>query len=247
MDKIKRLQELYIEFNKLKFSGEDVVSEIRAEINDIELQILKEEIFPKAMEELANRLSVMRCTIDFSFQYDGKGTIDYSFCKSDSMSLIRDKVEGHFLETNIQQIKQIVREPRLQRITKAPSSYSRQTAVEYDSGIDASQTKSKLSPWDFKQYLEKVNKLSGGDSYTNSSINVYTSVTQSKYIRSKIEKYVVSGILYDLVDLSVLMNLMDDIMKDVAEDITPNSTLMAIKLYIQMLNDKELLVQSDDL
>lgn len=36
-------------------------------------------------------------------------------------------------------------------------------------------------------------------------------------------------------------------MKDVAEDITPNSTLMAIKLYIQMLNDKELLVQSDDL
>ena len=83
MDKIKRLQELYIEFNKLKFSGEDVVSEIRAEINDIELQILKEEIFPKAMEELANRLSVMRCTIDFSFQYDGKGTIDYSFCKSD--------------------------------------------------------------------------------------------------------------------------------------------------------------------
>lgn len=104
MDKIKRLQELYIEFNKLKFSGEDVVSEIRAEINDIELQILKEEIFPKAMEELANRLSVMRCTIDFSFQYDGKGTIDYSFCKSDSMSLIRDKVEGHFLETNIQQI-----------------------------------------------------------------------------------------------------------------------------------------------
>lgn len=43
------------------------------------------------------------------------------------------------------------------------------------------------------------------------------------------------------------MNLMDDIMKDVAEDITPNSTLMAIKLYIQMLNDKELLVQSDDL
>ena len=69
----------------------------------------------------------------------------------------------------------------------------------------------------------------------------------SKYIRSKIEKYVASGILYDLVDLSVLMKLMDDIMKDVAENITSNSTLMAIKLYIQMLNDKGLLVQSDDI
>lgn len=175
-------------------------------------------------------------------RHESNTEISYEEKDSDLTIRIANPKEDFF-----QQIKQIVREPRLQRITKAPSSYSRQTAVEYDSGIDASQTKSKLSPWDFKQYLEKVNKLSGGDSYTNSSINVYTSATQSKYIRSKIEKYVVSGILYDLVDLSVLMNLMDDIMKDVAEDITPNSTLMAIKLYIQMLNDKELLVQSDDL
>ena len=55
MDKIIRLQELYSELDKLKLSGEDVVAEIRAEINDIELQILKEEIFPKAMGELASR------------------------------------------------------------------------------------------------------------------------------------------------------------------------------------------------
>ena len=305
MDKIKRLQELYSELDKLKLSGEDVVAEIRAEINDIELQILKEEIFPKAMGELANLLSAMRCTVDFSFQYDGKGIIDYSFCKSDSMSLIRDKVEGHFSETKVQLTKQITREPRLSKrennnirievysersiavygdtkalsdqfkehggyfnpylrggagwvfskrreqevreiIANAPSP-SKRASVEYNKDIDASKTVSKLSPWEFKEYLENVDKLNGRGGYTTSSINVYTSATRSKYIRSKIEKYVASGILYDLVDLSVLMRLMDDIMKDVAENITSNSTLMAIKLYIQMLNDKGLLVQSDDI
>lgn len=305
MDKIIRLQELYSELDKLKLSGEDVVAEIRAEINDIELQILKEEIFPKAMGELANLLSAIRCTVDFSFQYDGKGIIDYSFCKSNSMSLIRDKVEGHFSGTKVQPTKQIAREPRLSKrennnirievysersiavygdtkalsdqfkehggyfnpylrggagwvfskrreqevreiIANAPSP-SKRASVEYNKDIDASKTVSKLSPWEFKEYLENVDKLNGRGGYTTSSITVYTTATRSKYIRSKIEKYVSSGILYDLVDLSVLMKLMDDIMKDVAEKITSSSTLMAIKLYIQMLNDKGLLIQSDDI
>lgn len=305
MDKIKQLQELYFELDKLKLSGEDVVAEIRAEINDIELQILKEEIFPKAMRELANILSAMRCSVDFSFQYDGKGIIDYSFCKSDSMSLIRDKVEGHFSDAKVPLTKQITREPKLSKrendnirievysersfavygdtkalsdkfkehggyfnlylrggagwvfskrrekeireiIANAPNP-SKRAAIEYNKEIDASKTVSKLSPWEFKEYLENEDKTNGRGGYTTSSINVYTTATRSKYIRSKIEKYVSSGILYDLVDLSVLMKLMDDIMKDVAEKITSSSTLMAIKLYIQMLNDKGLLIQSDDI
>lgn len=305
MEKIKRLQELYSELDKLKFSGEDVVAEIRAEINDIELQILKEEIFPKAMGELANLLSAMRCTVDFSFQYDGKGIIDYSFCKSDSMSLIRDKVEGHFSETIFQQMKQIVqeqvlakkdgdsirievysdrsfavygntialadqfkehggyfnqylrggagwvfsnhREQEIRDIIANTLNPKRRAAIEFNKNIDASKTVSKLSPCEFKEYLENIDKISGIGGYTTSSINVYTTATRSKYIRSKIVKYAESGILYDLVDLSVLMKLMDDIMKDVANNITSNSTLMAIKLYIQMLNDKGLLVQPDDI
>ena len=40
MDKIKRLQELYLELDNFQISGEDVVAEIRAQINDLELQIL---------------------------------------------------------------------------------------------------------------------------------------------------------------------------------------------------------------
>lgn len=40
MDKIKRLQELYFELDKLILLGEDVVAEIRSEINDLKLYIL---------------------------------------------------------------------------------------------------------------------------------------------------------------------------------------------------------------
>lgn len=93
MENLDRLNDLYSKLDELKASGEDVVAEIRAEINNIELKELKEFIFPKAMRELANLLSVFQCTLDFSFQYDGNGVIDYSFCKSGSMSLIRDKAE----------------------------------------------------------------------------------------------------------------------------------------------------------
>ena len=193
------------------------------------------------MGELANLLSAMRCTVDFSFQYDGKGIIDYSFCKSNSMSLIRDKVEGHFSGTKVQPTKQIAREPRLSKRENNNiriEVYSERSIAVYGD--------TKAISDQFKEHGGYFNPyLRGG--YASSSINGYTSATRSKYIRSKSEKYVASGILYDLVDLSVLMKLMDDIMKDVAENITSNSTLMAIKLYIQMLNDKGLLVQSDDI
>lgn len=298
MDKIKRLQKLYLELDRLKDSGEDVVAEIRAEINDIELQILKEEIFPKAMGELANLLSSMRCAVDFSFQYDGKGIIDYSFCKSDSMSLIRDKVEVHSSENKVQQTKQNICEPRLPRgdndniriadysersiavygNTKALSDkfkehggfynpylrggagwvfskhreqevrqiiagildISKQSVDECDKYIIASRTVSKLSPRLFKKYLEDIGKASG--SYSISAISSYASATRSKYIYKKILKYNTSGLLYDLVDFQVLMKLMDDIKKDIVNNTASNETLMAIKLYIQMLNDKGRLV-----
>ncbi len=96
MSNISKLQKLYNELNRLKESGEDVVADIRAEINNLELLILKDEVFPKAMLELANQLSAFRCTVDSSFQFDGNGVIDYTFCKSGTMSLIREKLKGEY-------------------------------------------------------------------------------------------------------------------------------------------------------
>lgn len=44
---ISKLKELYESLDRLKEGGEDVVAEIRKEINNIELQYLKEDVLPE--------------------------------------------------------------------------------------------------------------------------------------------------------------------------------------------------------
>ena len=93
----EKLKELYQSLDRLKASGEDVIAEIRREINNIELQYLKDNLFPEIMKIIGERISWLRCTIDMSLQFDGDKQIDYSFCKSGSIVFVRDKYEcnGH--------------------------------------------------------------------------------------------------------------------------------------------------------
>lgn len=90
---ILKLKELYESLDRLKESGEDVVAEIRKEINNIELQYLKEDVFPEMMKTLNRKISWLRCSIDMSLQFDGEKQLDYSFCKSGSTVFVRDKYE----------------------------------------------------------------------------------------------------------------------------------------------------------
>ena len=76
----EKLKELYQSLDRLKASGEDVIAEIRREINNIELQYLKDNLFPEIMKIIGERISWLRCTIDMSLQFDGDKQIDYSFC-----------------------------------------------------------------------------------------------------------------------------------------------------------------------
>lgn len=92
-EKLSKLQSLYAELDKFQASGEDVVADVRAEINNLELQYLKEVVLPRISKPLGNCLSGLRCSIDFSIQFDGEKTLDYSVCTSGSTMLIRDKVE----------------------------------------------------------------------------------------------------------------------------------------------------------
>lgn len=80
---ILKLKELYESLDRLQESGEDVVAEIRKEINNIELQYLKEDVFPEMMKTLSRKISWLRCSVDMSLQFDGEKQLDYSFCKSD--------------------------------------------------------------------------------------------------------------------------------------------------------------------
>ena len=90
---ISKLKELYESLDRLKEAGEDVVAEIRKEINNIELQYLKENVFPEMMKTLSRKISWLRCSVDMSLQFDGEKQLDYSFCKSGSTVFVRDKYE----------------------------------------------------------------------------------------------------------------------------------------------------------
>lgn len=96
-----KLKNLYESLDQLKESGEDVVAEIRKEINNIELQYLKENVFPELMKFLSRKISWLRCSVDMSLQFDGEKLLDYSFCKSGSTVFIRDKYECDNLATEV--------------------------------------------------------------------------------------------------------------------------------------------------
>lgn len=88
-----KLKILYESLDQLKESGKDVVAEISKEINNIELQYLKEDVLPELMKFLSRKISWLRCSVDMNLQFDGEKQLDYSFCKSGSTVFIRDKYE----------------------------------------------------------------------------------------------------------------------------------------------------------
>ena len=107
---------------------------------------------------------------------------------------------------------------------------------------DSNDTKSSITPLIYSEYLSTIEKNHGGH-YTKSSISVYTSATKSDYMKGKVLKYDKTGILYNIVDIDVLVSLSDDILQDINNKKTTSSTLIALKLYIQLLNDRNILVQ----
>ena len=87
---IDKLRSLYIKYDTLAVSGDDVVADLRKEINNLELSILRDSILPKVAKFLYMETSELRCNIDCSLQsIDGK--IEYSFC-TDNSPLVRASV-----------------------------------------------------------------------------------------------------------------------------------------------------------
>lgn len=87
---IEKLRALYIKYDSLVASGNDVVADLCKEINNLELSILREVIIPKVAKLLCKETSELRCNIDCNLQsVDGK--IEYSFCTENS-PLVRASV-----------------------------------------------------------------------------------------------------------------------------------------------------------
>lgn len=94
MATIEKLQSLYKQLDLHASAGEDVVADLRKEINNLELAYLKEDVLPRVAALLGSKIKNLRCGIDCSIQFDEEGVINYSFCTTGSMLMIKDSVDA---------------------------------------------------------------------------------------------------------------------------------------------------------
>lgn len=89
---IEKLRYLYIKCDALAAAGEDVIADLRKEINNLELSYLRDTVIPKVAKLLFRETSELRCSLDCNLQsIDGK--IEYSFC-TDNSPLVRAAILG---------------------------------------------------------------------------------------------------------------------------------------------------------
>lgn len=94
MDTIDKLQLLYQKLDSQASAGEDVVADLRKEIKNLELSYLKEEVLPQVAAYLGAKIKNLRCGLDCSIQYDEDSVINYSFCTTGSMLMIKNSVDA---------------------------------------------------------------------------------------------------------------------------------------------------------
>lgn len=90
---ISKLKALYQQLDRQQAAGEDVVADLKKEINNLELAYLREQVLPQIAQFMASKVRDLRCGIDSSFQFDGVQSINYSFCTSGSMLFVKDSID----------------------------------------------------------------------------------------------------------------------------------------------------------
>ena len=71
ISEISKLKILYQQLDRQQAAGEDVVADLKKEINNLELAYLKEQVLPQVAQFMASKVQDLRCSIDSSFQFDG--------------------------------------------------------------------------------------------------------------------------------------------------------------------------------
>lgn len=94
MATIDKLQSLYRQLDLQASAGEDVVADLRKKINNLELSYLKEEVLPQVASSLGAKIKNLRCSLDCSIQFDEEGIINYTFCTTGSMLMVKDSIEA---------------------------------------------------------------------------------------------------------------------------------------------------------
>lgn len=92
MESIEKLQSLYQQLDQHVSAGEDVVADLRKEINNLELSYLKDEVLPSIARILGSMIMSLRCELDCSIQFNKEKQLKYTFCTSGSTLMIKGSI-----------------------------------------------------------------------------------------------------------------------------------------------------------
>lgn len=218
---ISKLKSLYLKLDSLQAAGEDVVAELKKEINNLELTYLKKQVLPLVAQFIASKVRDLRCGIDSSFQFDGNQTIDYSFCTSGSMLLVKDSID----------INSIVKVPEvaasLDEKHRSGSLFPDSCFIQTPSGADIFAG--------YKRYLSTLTSNTGRR-YSASSINVYVSALRSKYMQVKVSKFAGTPNLELVSDLSIIDKIIYEVKYEADCGMVNKSSYLALKMFRNYLS-----------
>lgn len=154
---ISKLKTLYQQLDRQRAAGEDVVADLKKEINNLELAYLKEQVLPQVAQFMASKVRGLRCGIDSSFQFDGDQSINYSFCTSGSMLFVKDSLDVNSV-SGISKITppepQVVTPPVLQPKNETAPTQRSIRLVDYSE-------KAVVLYGDTKEFSENLKNLGG--------------------------------------------------------------------------------------
>lgn len=163
---ISKLKTLYQQLDRQQAAGEDVVADLKKEINNLELAYLKEHVLPQVAQFMASKVRGLRCGIDSSFQFDGEQSINYSFCTSGTMLFVKDSLDVNSA-SGISEITppkpEVVTYPVLQPKTETAPTQRSIRLVDYSEKAVALYGNTK----DFSEHLKNLGgyfnpRLQGG-------------------------------------------------------------------------------------
>lgn len=89
---LQRILSKYAELDRLADSGEDVVADLRKEINNLELAYLKDTVLPKVAKTFGGLVDGLRCDIDGNLTRYQDKNVEYAFGTSINMVMLKGDV-----------------------------------------------------------------------------------------------------------------------------------------------------------
>lgn len=180
MASFDKLQSLYRQLDRNSSAGEDVVADLRKEINNLELAYLKEEVLPHVASVLGAKIKNLRCGLDCSIQFDEDGQINYTFCTTGSMLMVKDSINANACTEQTYTPKH----PTIDIVTK-DHEVKKQAPIAQNIRIVDYSEKAIAVYGDTKQLADALKALGG---YFNARLKEGPGWVFSKKRRSEIEE-----------------------------------------------------------